>query len=258
MEKVQSKDGTLIAYERSGDGPPLVLVHGILGSHTRWTTVRPLLEQHFTVYAIDRRGRGESGDAEEYSIEREFEDLAAIVDSIGGDVNVLGHSHGAFCTFGAALLTPNISGLVAYEPPPAPVAEGLIDQVQTALDANDREEAVTIIMRDGFNMSPEMLAQLRTSPIYPSRLDAVRTVPREYYATEEHQWEPERFKDFTSPAMLLLGGDSPPFNRVNAEYWHGILPNSRIVVLPGQQHLAFDTAPDLFVREVVSFLKGQP
>ena len=86
---VTSKDGTPIAYWRSGEGPPLVLVHGTSADHSRWTPVLPAFEQHFNVYAVDRRGRGGSGDSEDYSIEREFEDVAAVVDSIGEPVNLL-------------------------------------------------------------------------------------------------------------------------------------------------------------------------
>jgi peptide-methionine (S)-S-oxide reductase len=83
MATITSKDGTRIAYSRSGSGPPLVLVHGTTADHTRWARVLPELEPHFTVYAMDRRGRGGSGDAADYAIEREFEDVAAVVDAIG-------------------------------------------------------------------------------------------------------------------------------------------------------------------------------
>ena len=95
METIRSKDGTRIAYERSGAGPALVLVHGTTADHTRWAPVLPMLERIFTVYAVDRRGRGQSGDAADYSIEREYEDIAAVVSSIPGPVNLLGHSYGA-------------------------------------------------------------------------------------------------------------------------------------------------------------------
>src|SRR5208282_1202279 len=92
MEKVISKDGTPIAYQRSGTGAPLVLIHGTSGSHMRWKPVLPALETQFRVYAVDRRGRGESGDALAYAMQREFEDVAAVVDSIGDGVHLLGHS----------------------------------------------------------------------------------------------------------------------------------------------------------------------
>lgn len=99
MNRIISKDSTPIAYQQSGKGPPLVLVHGTTADHTRWAPVLQPLEEHFTLYALDRRGRGESGDAdaEHYSIEREFDDVAAVVDSIGEPAYLLGHSYGALC-----------------------------------------------------------------------------------------------------------------------------------------------------------------
>ena len=92
QQTVTSLDGTPIAYWRSGEGPPLVLIHGTSTDHSRWRLVLPALEEHFTVYTVDRRGRGDSGDSEDYSIEQEFEDVAAVVDSVREPVNLLGHS----------------------------------------------------------------------------------------------------------------------------------------------------------------------
>jgi pimeloyl-ACP methyl ester carboxylesterase len=112
METIHSKDGTPIAHQRSGIGAPLVLVHGTGGAYTRWEPILTALQTHFTVYAVDRRGRGESGDADTYAIEREFEDIAAIVDSLGEPALLLGHSFGAICALEAALLTPTFAASV--------------------------------------------------------------------------------------------------------------------------------------------------
>jgi pimeloyl-ACP methyl ester carboxylesterase len=186
-------------------------------------------------------------------LEHEYEDVVAVVDAIGERVNVLGHSHGALCVLEAALLTSNIHRIVAYEPPPAPVPDGLMDRIQASLDAGDREGAITTFVCDGVRMPPHEFEQWRSSPIFPTRLATVHTIPREFYAVEAYRFEPERFTDLLAPTMMLLGGDSPPFARKNAEYWHETLPNSRIVVLPGQQHIAMDTEPDLFVNTVQNF-----
>jgi pimeloyl-ACP methyl ester carboxylesterase len=115
--KVVSEDGTPIAVWRTGEGPPLVLIHGAAADHNRWAPVLPALEERFTVFAVDRRGRGRSGDATEYALEREYEDVVAIVESAGEGVSVLGHSYGGICTLEAALLTDRIRKLVLYEPP---------------------------------------------------------------------------------------------------------------------------------------------
>ena len=111
-ETVTSEDGTKIAYWRSGQGPPVVLVHGTTADHSRWAPVLPEFEEHFSVCAIDRRGRGGSGDSEDYALEREFEDVASVVDSLGEPAFLLGHSYGAVCALEASLLTPNVRKLV--------------------------------------------------------------------------------------------------------------------------------------------------
>ncbi len=259
METIHSKDGTPIAYQRSGAGSPLVLVHGTGGTYTRWTPILPALEMHFSVYAVDRRGRGESGDADTYVHAREFEDIAAVVDSIGESVHLLGHSFGGICSIEAALLTPNLHKLVLYEPP-IPVMgiqiypEGVIGQLQTLLDAGNREGVLTTFFREVVKMPPHEFDLFRASPAWPARVAAAHTLPRELRVAERYRFEAQRFTNLTLPTLLLLGGDSPPFFKSAIEAVATALPNSRTVVLPGQQHIAIDTAPQLFVHEVVAFL----
>jgi pimeloyl-ACP methyl ester carboxylesterase len=112
QEIVTSNDGTSIACFRSGEGPPLVLIHGTAADHGRWRPVLPAFEERFPVCAVDRRGRGGSGDSDDYAIGREFEDVAAVVDSLGEPVNLLGHSYGALCALETALLARNVRKLV--------------------------------------------------------------------------------------------------------------------------------------------------
>jgi pimeloyl-ACP methyl ester carboxylesterase len=112
QETVTSKNGTCIAGWRSGEGPPLVLVPGTAADHGRWKPVLPAFEERFTVFAVDRRGRGGSDDSDGYAIEREFEDVAVVVDSLGESVTLLGHSYGVLCTLEATLLTRNVRKLV--------------------------------------------------------------------------------------------------------------------------------------------------
>jgi pimeloyl-ACP methyl ester carboxylesterase len=219
-----------------------------------------MLEEQFTIYAIDRRGYGESGDASGYAIEREFEDIAAVVNSLGKGVNLLGHSFGGLCVLEAALLTPLVRRLIVYEPSELPVAgaplypEGMIDRLQDLLDSGDRESVVTTLMREAVNMPSHEIELLKASPVFPSMVAAAHTVPRESRAEEDYQFEPKRFENFHAPTLLLLGGDSPSFFKTTIETWHTALPNSRIMILPGQQHIAHYTAPDLFVDVVQKFL----
>ncbi len=149
METVTSRDGTPIAYERTGEGPPLVMVHGMTSTHRSWELL-PKLREHFTVYAMERRGRGESGDAADYSLDREVEDVVALVDSIGeGPVDLLGHSHGAILVLEAALRrAERVRRLVLYEGS-LPFPEGTelyrseaLDAVRERLGAGDEEGAL--------------------------------------------------------------------------------------------------------------------
>ena len=259
MEKLTSKDGTPIAYQRSGTGQPLVLVHGAGGTYSRWAPVLPALEKHFTVYAVDRRGRGESGDAAPYAITLEFDDIAALVDAIGETVNLLGHSFGGICALEAALLTPHIRRLVLYEPP-IPIGgiqiypEGIIDRLQGLLDAGNREGILTTFMGEVVRMLPHEIELTKSMAAWPARVAAAHTLPRELRAHEHYRFESERFAALTIPTLLLVGQDSPHFFRTAIDLLDATLPNSRVVVMPGQQHIAMESAPDLFVREVVSFL----
>lgn len=258
METVVSRDGTPIAFERTGSGPPLVLVHGTTATLKRWAPIVPALAAQFSVYAIDRRGRGESGDSEPYAIEREFEDVAAVVDAIDGPVNVLGHSYGAVCALEASLLTDNVGTLILYEPPIA-VPEGndeVSPRLVAMLDRGDRDGVVTTFMRDVVRMPEQDLEMYRSLPVWPERVAIAHTLPREYSASLQYRFEGERFSDMTAPTLILLGGDSPPMFSDSARLVDEALPNSKIEMLPGQQHIAMDTAPELFVESVRTFLEG--
>ena len=262
METVRSKDGTLIAYEKSGQGAPLVLVHGTSADHTRWAPVLPPLQSRFTVYAVDRRGRGGSGDTEPYAIEREFEDMVAVVDSIHGPVNLLGHSYGAICALETAARSKNLCRLILYEPPiPTGVAiysPAVVNTMQDLLAKGDRDGVVATFMREVPRVPPHELEVLRSSPAWQGRMAAAHTILRELEASNNgYQFDPLKFADITTPTLLLLGGASPAFFPAAINEVHGALPDSQIVVMPGQQHVAMNTAPDLFVKVVLDFLAAQ-
>ena len=104
-------------------------------------------------------------------------------------------------------------------------------------------------------MSPDEIEQLKSSPAWPARMASAHTVPRELRAIERYEFGPDRFKDMLTPTLLLLGSDSPQFIKSVTETVDKALPNSQVVVMPGQQHIAMYMAPDVFVREVVRFLE---
>lgn len=261
QKRVTSKDGTPIAYWRSGEGPPLVLVHGTASDHSRWAPVLPAFEQRYTVYAIDRRGRGGSGDSENFAIEREFEDVAAVVDSLGEPVNLLGHSFGGLCALEAALLSRNVRALALYEPSFEMVGAELyspevIERLETLLQAGDRDGVVATTARQVAGVPPEVVAYMRSQPAWQARVAAAHTVPRELRAVKTYRFDPERFRDLAVPTLLLNGSESPPGYRMAEEAVDEALPDSRIVVMPGQGHGAVDTGTDLFTAEVLRFTES--
>ena len=259
MQKATSKDGTTIGFWKSGSGPPLLLVHGTTADHSRWSPISPRFEQHFTVYTMDRRGRGGSGDSPDYDIMREAEDVAAVVEAIGEPVFILGHSYGAVCSFEAALLTDKISRMILYEPPiPTGIPmypPDVPDRMQDLIDSGELENALEIFMREVVKMPEHELEAYRRLPMWKVRIQLAPTIPRELAIDRKYRFDPNKFANLRAPVLLLLGGDSPPLFRQATKAVDSALPNSTIVKLPGQQHIAMDTNFELFFGEVLRFLK---
>jgi pimeloyl-ACP methyl ester carboxylesterase len=258
-EEVVSADGTAIAVWRSGKGPPLVLVHGAIADHSRWLPVLPALEEKCTVLALDRRGRGGSGDADEYAIEREYEDVVAVVEWAGDDVALLGHSHGGVCVLEAATLTDSVGKLILYEPPLGflQTSPEVVSRLEELLAAGERDALVALFLEEVAGLPPDQVELMRSLPAWEARIAAAGTIPREERVTREYVFDPERFGALRVPTLFLLGGDSPEPFRAAAEAANGALPDCRLAVLPGQRHAAMDTAPDLFTTEVLGFLDAR-
>jgi pimeloyl-ACP methyl ester carboxylesterase len=203
--------------------------------------------------------RGGSGDAPAYDLQREAEDVAAVVDSIGEPVSVLGHSYGGLCAVEAALLTSNLRRLILYEGVPLRGADGyrpgLLDRIEAMLETGDVEGMLVAMYRELVEMPREELEILRSQrDAWAARLRNAPSMPREARMEERYTFAPERFKGVQTPVLFLVGGDSPPRELENAKGVADTLPDARVVILPGQQHVAMHTAPEVFVREVVRFL----
>jgi pimeloyl-ACP methyl ester carboxylesterase len=264
MRTLTSKDGTQIAYFTSGEGPPLLLVHGGGGDHTRWDALRPYLEPHFTLHAMDRRGRGASGDHPDYAIEREYEDVAAVVDAVArttdSAVFVYGHAYGGVSAFGAATLTRNIARLVLYEgwPPVNPAAfappPGLIERTEALLVEGKREEVVKTVFREIVKMSEEELNAYRAQPSWSARIAAAHTFPREERTFAATRFAAEQAAQIAVPTLILIGSESLDWGP-EAETVAAALPNARIAVLDGQKHIADVVAPKLIAEQVIAFLR---
>jgi pimeloyl-ACP methyl ester carboxylesterase len=220
-----------------------------------------LFESHVTTCAMDRRGRGGSGDTEPYALEREFEDVAAVVDAAadeaGEPVDLFGHSHGASCALEAAVLTSSVRRLVLYEPPltvwPDHASETL-EQLEKLLAEGRREEVVETFFREIARASDDDLKVLKSLPAWQSRVAAAHTIVREEQVGLEYRFDASRFTALDVPTLLLMGSESPEFLRTSSAAAAEAVANSEIAVLQGQQHVAMDTAPQLLADTVLSFL----
>jgi pimeloyl-ACP methyl ester carboxylesterase len=256
---VQSADGTPLAVFVDGEGPALVLVHGSLCDHTRWDPVVAELRDDLTAFAMDRRGFGESGDAEGYSIEREFEDVAAVADAVaartGTSVALWGHSYGAGCAMGGAAMTTKVDHLVLYEPglglayPP-----GSVEAVDKAVAAGDMETAIVLAFCDVLEMTEAEVEAQRASPMWPIRLAAAPTLPRECRTEEQWLYRPGQFETITAPTLLLTGSKSPPVVSELTNRAAAAIPDAQIRVLDGHGHFAHQADPAMVAAIIRQFI----
>jgi pimeloyl-ACP methyl ester carboxylesterase len=264
LTHVRSADGTEIAVFVSGRGRPLVVVPGTTSDHTTWRLVLPLLEPHVEVYAVDRRGRGRSGDGAGYSLVMEYDDVAAVVDAAaaatGSTVDVLGHSYGGNVAFGAATRTTNIRKLVLYEGWPVPniahrtTPPEVLERLEALLAQGRPEQMLETIYRDIVKMSEAEIRGIMAAPTWPARVAAAPTVPRELRAFGEQAFDPAWAAQIAVPVLLLVGADSPEDIKADPEVVAAALPDATIHVLQGQMHMAHLTDPETFAACVLSFL----
>jgi pimeloyl-ACP methyl ester carboxylesterase len=183
----------------------------------------------------------------------------AVVDSISRPVNLLGHSFGALCALEASLKTPNLRRLILYEPPISTHIKknyplDAIDRINSCLHVGQGEKALLIFLQEIVGIPTSEMNMLRSMPTWLLRVATARTIPREEASVDSYILNAERFSRMEIPTLLLLGAESPPFYRATIETLRKSIPHSRIAMMPGQRHAAMDTAPELFLREVIGFL----
>jgi pimeloyl-ACP methyl ester carboxylesterase len=257
---VASSGNVEISVMKTGSGPALLLIHGaLLNATLSWAAVLPKLAGHFTVYAMDRRGRAPSGDAEDYAISMEADDIVHVIEAIGQPVTVLAHSYGALVAVvavGALDRLQSVTRLILYEPPltvapPGPGPEKITLDLENALRANDREEIVTVFLRDQIGAPPERLAAFKSSPIWPLVLRIASTLPRESRAVNTPRDLAQSLARCRIPTTMLLGTESPASLKQSSTFVSGAIPGTRLVMLEGQGHTAMMDAPDLFAGEII-------
>jgi pimeloyl-ACP methyl ester carboxylesterase len=255
---VKSRDGTRIAVECTGKGPSLLIVHGGTGDRNRWKPLLPLFASDFTVCAMDRRGHGESEAGSNYSLRKEFEDVAAVVNSRPGPVFVLGHSLGGLFALEAAFLTNKISKLVLYEPPLQDLDHTAIaDRMEKMIHVGDREQALVTFLREIVMISPDEIAAMKRQAAWPRRVSGIDIQIREIRAVSKYRFDAKRMRTLEVPTLLLAGSRtaSPQLKQATKSLMD-TLPKRTLVVFEGQEHNAMDRIPQQFAETVTNFLRG--
>jgi pimeloyl-ACP methyl ester carboxylesterase len=233
VQFVESKDGTSIAYDREGGGPALVITGGAFNTRHSPGELVGLLAPHFTVYTWDRRGRGDSGDTAPYAVERETEDLAAVIAAAGGSALAYGHSSGAILTLEAATRGAAMSKIAVYEPPYLAGNSDAMAGVQPALDAGDPSlAALTFVKGTG----AENTDGLTRSPWWPSMVALAATLPYDLALTADGVAPTERLAGIHVPLLVMDGGASPEWAADAAIAVESAVPDGRRRTVDRQDH----------------------
>jgi pimeloyl-ACP methyl ester carboxylesterase len=259
MKTVASHDGTSIAFERGGEGLPIIFVFGAFNDHSRAVPLAAALKQRFTTYVYDRRGRGSSGDNQPYAVQREIEDIDALIREAGGSALVFGHSSGATLALHAAASGSNITGMVLYEPPfvvdssrPKPPAD-LAGQIAQLVSSDRRGDAVELFQLKGVGLPEEVVVKLRNAPVRPGLEAIAHTLVYDALIVGDSSLPEELIGSVVTPTLVVAGDASPPFLQSAARAVGDALPNGKHRPLPGQTH---DIVPEVTAPIIEAFFTG--
>ncbi len=259
MRKVTSKDGTTISFDQSGQGPAVVLVGGALSDRSAGRPLAALLAPRFSVFSYDRRGRGESGNTAPYAVEREVEDIEALIQEAGGSASVFGMSSGAVLALEAARRLA-ITRLALYEPPfivddsRAPVPEDYVKQLTEMVSSGRRGDAVEYFMIKAVDVPAEYVAQMRNAPSWRAMEALAHTLAYDGAimgnTLSGSPLPAERWASITIPTLVMAGGASPAWAHNGVQAIVGILPDAQHRTLAGQTHAV---APEVLAPVLVEF-----
>jgi pimeloyl-ACP methyl ester carboxylesterase len=259
MHTTTSADGTTIAYDRYGEGPPIVLVAGAFNTRSTTEPLAVALQARFSVFNLDRRGRGDSGDTPPSAVEREIEDLAAVIAQAGGSAAVFGYSSGATLALKAAARGVPITRLALYDAPfvvddSRPLlSPDFADQLADLIAAGRRGDAVELYQRVVVGIPEEVVEQLRHAPFRPGLEAIAHTLVYEVRLVGDLSLPTEEVASVTAPTLVVDGENSPPIMHSAAEALVRTLPNAERRTLAGETH---DISPPALAPVLADFLFG--
>lgn len=255
MDKTLSRDGTSIAYRRRGEGPPVILVSGALGTAATEEPLARLLAPRFHVVTYDRRGRGASGDRSPYAVERETEDLAALAEVTGGRPSVFGIGAGGALALEAQAAGLPVDLLAVYQPPYTPGADGLrfkagcTARLHGLLSAGDRDGAVELFLsRTG--VAADMIARMRRAPLWRTLVSVAHTLAYDDAVLGDGSVPRERFASVTARTLVVCGGFSSAVAHTATRLLADALPRARHRTLTGQTR---ELAPQVIAPVLAEF-----
>jgi pimeloyl-ACP methyl ester carboxylesterase len=257
MDTVTSKDGTAIAFDRMGEGSPVILVSGGSTDRTANAPLASLLAADFTVFNYDRRGRGPSGNTLPYAVQREVEDVAVVLAAAGGSAFLYGTSSGAALALEAAATGLPVTKLALWEPPYI-VDEGLrppkdqVEQYERMLDEGRRGDAVEYFMTRIVGMPPEFVAQARAAPFWASQEALAHTLPYDATIMGDYSVPVDRAASITVSTLVMAGSASFSFFQETVEALAKALPHGETRTLDGQTH---DVAPEVLAPVLKEFFE---
>jgi pimeloyl-ACP methyl ester carboxylesterase len=263
-EKTRSADGTEIAYDRVGEGAPLVIVGGAFNDRHSAEPLAELLKDDFTVYTYDRRGRGDSGFTDPYAVEREIEDLEAVIAAAGGSAHLFGHSSGAALALETTARGVSVSKLAMYEAPyivddsrPS-LPDDYVERLEELAAVGKRREIVAYFMTNAVGMPPEMVEPMLDSPMVADMERLAHTVSYDgrvmLRGSMYGQPLPAEWRDsVTVPTLVMAGGNSPEWLHNSCLALTQLLPDICYRTLEGQDHAA---APEVLAPVLEEFLAG--
>ncbi|MBG0566436.1 alpha/beta fold hydrolase [Actinoplanes aureus] len=241
MEQVKSRDGTTIAFDRIGQGPPVILVTGSLSDRADKRPLAELLASDLTVLNYDRRGRGPSGDTQPYAVEREIEDIEAVIQTAGGEAGLYGSSGGAVLSMLAASAGLPVTKVAMWETPYLP--EGMptpppdhVEQLGTMVAEGRRGDAVEYFLSKVVGMPPEAIAGARQTPFWVKAEALAHTLTYDALLLGDYRIPVDRVKSLTVPTLVMAGGADIPFMRDTAAALAEIFPAGEARFLDGQGH----------------------
>jgi pimeloyl-ACP methyl ester carboxylesterase len=256
MRTTRSADGTEIAFDQTGEGPPVILVVGAFNDRSTGAPLGEALESRFTVLNYDRRGRGASGDTVPYAVEREVEDLDALIREAGGAARVFGYSSGGTLALEAAARGLNITKLAVYEAPfmagdgvPRPPKD-MAAQLAKLVSSGHRGDAVELFQTKLVGIPEQVVAQLRHAPFRPALEATAHTLVYEASIVGDLTLPMAQLKSIKAPTLVVYGTESPAFMGTGAEALAEALPAGRVQALDGQNH---DIVPAVLAPVLLDF-----